>query len=652
MAYSVCITKPGNVAPQTEGEFYVKHVEFNGRQDEYHSEYRKLEKTLLFEYLKRKDASFPESLLAVSFNLTAMSQNESKNFCKDVLQRKRTIFCEGRQYRFLGHSETQLREKKCYFMHASEDDIHDLLARFGNFVKIPHVRKRAKKIGLLFEKFDHMLNLDEKDLKIERNLKGRKFAFTNSCGFMSSGFTIKFRSELRLGLANPEPSAVQVNCQGFHGMLVLKDLPINVPQVQFLKAMRKFDIPKEEMRQEIPFIGIVDYSRPHINGYLDARLIMSLVSRGVSTSHLEALQKGYLDVLKKMPNDPATADYFLSLTGRDATNTSEVGTRTRDVLNLQREEREKMIDHVFVENAAEEEPSVVRTRILVPKPRVVFGVCDPYNKLGKGECYFFPTLPDDEAGDFASEEQVVVVLYPCYHPGDIQVMKLSHNKLGYETLKNCLVLPVKGWRPHAFERSRVDLSASKFFVSWDQELVPKVKSVSPCSYAPTMKEKISEAWAKPLATPLANFYWFFKRDRERKKKSRAELIEYFANFTDDLPHRIDEIYLKQASTHDPSSKKCTQLSKMSYQAANLTVDRDVLTKRLAAGFEILEPEGTPLLGRENEGESENEQEDETARFLPGSRRMSAIRQAYKFLEECDERAKAFVRETTQEYVQN
>ena len=641
MAYPVRITVPENIAPPTDGDVYIKHVEFNGKkEDEYRFEYKKLEKTLLLEYLKRQASFSPDSLMAVSFN-TTMEQNQNINFCKDVLEK--TIFCGGgKVYRFLGHSDTQLKEKKCYLMNASEN----LLARFDNFVKIPDVRKRVKRIGLLFEKFDHLLNLDGRDLTIERNVKGAKSAFAKSCGFMSSGFTVKFRSEL--GLSYPDPSAVHVNYQGFRGVLVLKDVPTNVPQVQFSKEMRKFDIPKEEMRQKIPFIGIVDHSRPHINGYLDARLIMSLVSRGVSSSYLKTLQEGYLDVLKKMPNDPTSAEYFLRLTGRDAAN-------TRDVLNLQGEEKEKMIDHVYVENAPEEEPprrTVVRTRILVPKARVVFGVCDPYNKLEKGECYFNPTLQRDEAGELASEEEVVVVLYPCYHPGDIQVMKLTHNKLGYETLKNCLVLPVKGRCPHALGRSGLDLSASKFFVSWDQELVPKVKSVSPCSYAPTMKEKIFEAWAKPLSTPLAKFYWFFKSYRERKKKSRAELIEYFANFTDDLPHRIDKIYMKLASTHDPSSEKCTLLSRMSYQAANLLVDRVVLSKRLAAGFEMLDLEGTALLGRENEGESEDEQEDETVRFLPGSRRTPPISSAYKFLKECDERAKAFVRETTQEYVQN
>ena len=662
MAYPVCIPVPENTAPPTDGEVYIKHVEFFGTEEnEVRFEYRKLEKSLLFEYLRRKDTFSPDSLMAVSF----VVQNENNNFCEGIL--KKSFYCEGRYYRFLGHSNSQLREKKCFLMNASEHEIHEMLARFCDFVKITDVGKRAKRIGLLFDRFNHIQDLAEKDSKIEPDVKAGTFRiaprpFTNSCGFMSSvssGFATKVRRQL--DVKYPQPSAVQVIYQGFQGTLVLKDDPTNVHQVQFRKSMQKFDIPKVDMPKEIPFIGIVDYSRPHVNGYLDARLIMFLASRGVSPDYLKTLQMGYLDLLKKIPDDPASAEYFLRLTGRDAPNTRR--GRMREVLTLRRDEIEEMIDHVYVHDAKDDEPprrSVVRTRILVPKARVVFGVCDPYNKLENGECYFSPTLLDDEAGEFASEEKVVVARYPCYHPGDIQVLKLTHKKLWYENLKDCLVLPVKDRSPHAFEYSGGDLCASKFFVSWDQHLVRNVKSVKPCCYSPSLKETISEAWA----TVRAKAKWKFRGYRERKKKSREELIEYFANFTDDLPSRIDQIYMKLASTHGPFSKECKQLSKMSYQATNLTVDRGVLLKKLKK-FVKLDPtrstssaiaspssDRTPLLGGQEEEESRDGEENENVRFRLRSRRTPTVRSADEVRKEFDERAKRFVEEAQQEYMRN
>ena len=683
MAYPVCINVPENAAPPTDCEEYIKHVDFFGKNDkDFRVEYRKLEGTLLFEYLRRTNTngSFPDNLMSVSFSAPIV-QNESNNFCVDIL--KRNIFCEGRHYRYLGHGDSQSREKKCYLMNALEDEIHELLARFDNFVKIADMRKRAKRISVLFVGFDHILDLAEEDRKVESDVKGGFFgtkprAFTNNCGFMSPEFITKMRMRSQLGLSHPEPSAVQVNYQGFQGTLVLKDVPTNLPQVHLRKSMQKFDIPNKEMRQQIPFIGILDYSKPRINGYLDARMIILLESRGVSTNYLQALQKGYLDLLNKLPDDPASVQYFLRLTGRDAGNIrSGIDGPAKDVLmTLKRNEIEEMIDRSYVLDAEGGEPKrrpLVRTRILVPEARVVFGVCDPYDKLKKGQCYFKPTLLDDEDGEFASEEKVVVARYPCYHPGDIQVLKLTHEKLGYENLKDCLVLPGKG---HAFESCGGDISGSKFFVSWDQQLVPKT-AMKPCSYSPTMKEYTSEVWARLRA----DVKWLFKRNRERKKRCRDDLIQHFANFLDDLPQKIEKTYMKLAATHGPSSKECKQLSKMSYQAANQTVDREVLSQKLTMfdsennGSQGRKKPGTtssgaassseksPLLRIGEEGEEEpgdgNEDENKTRVEMKNLGRTEAIQfvrhssrktpqMHLEVWKEFEERAKTFVEEALQE----
>ena len=673
MAFQVCITIPETATPPTEGE-YIKHVDYFGENvNDFRFEYRKLERSLLFEYLRRTDTngSFPDNLMSVSFSVPIV-HNGSNNFCADIL--KRNIFCEGRPYRYLGHSGSQFWEKKCYLMNALEDEIHDLFARFDNFVKIRNVRKRAKKISLLFVGFEDILDLANKDYIVEREVKSGCFgtkprAFTNSCGFMSPGFTVEVRRQL--GLSYPDPSAIQVNYQGFQGTLVLKDVPTNAPQVQLRKSMKKFNIPNEEVHQHIPFIGIVDYSKPHINGYLDTRLIILLQSRGVLINYLQTPHIQYIDLLRKILDDPASAQYFLRLKGRDAGNIrSEIDGPTREVLaTIKRNEIEEMIDRSYVLDAEDDEPPrrpVARVRILVAKARVVFGVCDPHNKLEKGQCYFKPTLLDDEVGELSSEEQIVVARYPCYHPGDIHVFKLTHKKPEYETLKDCLVLPRKG---HAFESCGGDLGGSKFFVSWDQQLVPE-RAIQPCGYSPTMKEYTSDA----LARIRANVKWACERNRERRRRYRAELIEHFANFTDDLPQRIEKTYMKLAVTHGPYSAQCKQLSKISYQSANQTVDRDVLSKKLAmfeknkstrtmSSGEASSSEGSPLLrtGEEEEEQGNgNEDEDETSveminldgtaavRFHSCSsrRETSQMRQEVRKLEE---RAKRFVEEALQEY---
>ena len=628
MAYPVCISVPGNNAPPTDGEVYIKHLEFfikDGSRS-YRVQYKKLEKTLLFEYLRRDDPSFlfHERVMTVSFKIP-MAEAES------VL--KRTVFCEEKRYRFLGCSESQIRQKTCYLINESEGKIDDLLAKFDDFFGITDLRLRARRIGLLFATFDQSLELDEDDVKVEQDIETgmfREHTYTDGCGFMSPHFSSRLRDQLQ-GVNYPEPSAVLVRYQGFEGMLVLKKEHTNIPQVQFHRSMQKFAIPKA-MRQALSFICIVDHSRPNINGYLDARLIMLLMARGVSVANLKSLQKDYFNLLKRMCEDQGSADYFLRVTGG--------GARTdQDLPALRQAEIEKMIDY----HPGEDPPRgrVVRTRILVPKARVVFGVCDPYKRLEHGECYFKPTLLHDEREEFAGVTEVVVARSPCYHPGDILVFKLTHEKPEYEQLTDCLVLPLKGPSPRAFECGGGDLGGIQFFVSWEPYLIPK-NNVNPYSCLPT---PISNAWGRGCSCVPWLLCGCLRKSR---RGSREEMLEYFARFTDDLPNRIDKAYMKFAKASDPSSKECEQLSKMFYQANNLTVDENVLRKRLEQ-FEQMEPRGsvsstdhsetemTGLLESAEEGEASLERRSHG--FSSPSNQV---------LKEFEEEAERFVEEVQQE----
>lgn len=58
---------------------------------------------------------------------------------------KRGIIFSGEMYRFLGHSNSQLKEKTCFLMNATDEDMYELLARFGDFSEIKTAAKRAKR---------------------------------------------------------------------------------------------------------------------------------------------------------------------------------------------------------------------------------------------------------------------------------------------------------------------------------------------------------------------------------------------------------------------------------------------------------------------------------------------------------------------------
>lgn len=567
MAFPVTISVPENIPGPSDG--FIKHVEFHGADEtNVFFTYKKLEKTLLFEYLRRNGTLCHEHVMTVTFKTPTV------HFCVDVL--KRGIFCEQKQYRFLGYSESQMTEKTCFMMHMSESRIHDLLSNFGDFYQITDPRLRARRCGLLFATFDILLELSRDDVVVKPDVKsgfGRDI-FTSGCGFMYPQFHAKLRSQLK-GTRYPEPSAILVRYQGFEGVLVLKDAPPNVShQVQLHESMQKFDI-QEAIKNAITFMCVVDHSRPHENGYLDILLTMLLIDRGVLAEYIKSLQKDYYKLLKKMCKDKASADFFLRLTGRNCSVNRNLTTQ------LRQDEIDKMMD--YVDDPEHEPPKlkrVPRTYILVPKSRMVFGVCDPHGELNYDECYFKPTLFNDESEEFANKSKVIVACIPCYHPGDIRVLTLTHDKSGYENLFDCLVLPVKGRHSHAFECGGSNLGGTKFFVSWDESLIPK-ENVKMGSYSPnTRKCKVSAKFC--TIRPGSSH-------RKNVKVNQEEMIDHFATFVDNLPKRIDQTYKRFAKAFGPSSDVCKQLSKVFYQATHLTVDATVLQKRLTEEFKHKDP---------------------------------------------------------------
>ena len=603
MAYPVRISIPENTPTPTNGE--AKQVEFYGEDESvYHFKYKKLENTLFIEYLKSKELPFDKLLMTVTFK-TPMSEVANIKFCKSVL--KRSIFCENDYYHFLGHSDSQLRDKTCYLMSGSEEEISDHVAKFSDFVEIEDLGLRARKIGLLFSPFQKSLELKESDYKVNPDVinKGvfRSLTFTNGCGFMSRQFVSKVVRQLP-GVKYPEPSAVFVRYQGFEGMLVFKqeltsepvlkedsrnesffgegntndsvfggECENNPPLVQFHESMQKFAISDREMRQSLSFLSIVDHSRPHTIAYLDAKLVMLLAARGVSVKYLKNLQTEYYSLLERMCHDGASADYFSRLKGRP----SPGDRMNKDLTAQRRDEIKEMIDDVNVAGRGLPGHQVARIRILVPKGRVVFGVCDPYNKLEYGECHFRPTLPYPESKHFGTRDKVIVMRSPCYHPGDILVLNLARDKPEYEHLTDCLVLPVKGQCPHAFECAGGDLGGSKFLVCWDTNLIP-IKNIKPCSYLPEIYEIISGVWPK-----FRSFVDTKRCGRPRKsmEESREEMVDYFSGFTDELPSEIDKTYMKLAKGPGLSPTQYEPLSKMFYQAANSSVNKDVLLEKLS-----------------------------------------------------------------------
>jgi hypothetical protein len=111
-----------------------------------------------------------------------------------------------------------------------------------------------------------------------------------------------------------------------------------------------------------------------------------------------------------------------------------------------------------------------RCRILIPKSRLLFGVCDSWKILKDGECAVRVTMDGDGRPHILKGMEVLVTRNPCLHPGDLQKFKVvERQELAH--LVDCIVFPTRGTRPSADLMSGGDLDGDKC----ESSLVPKTQ---------------------------------------------------------------------------------------------------------------------------------------------------------------------------------
>jgi regulator of nonsense transcripts 1 len=97
-----------------------------------------------------------------------------------------------------------------------------------------------------------------------------------------------------------------------------------------------------------------------------------------------------------------------------------------------------------------------KCRILVPKSRLLFGVCDAWGVLKEGECAVKITMEGDGQPAALKGCDVLVTRNPCLHPGDMQKFKVVE-KRELAHLVDCIVFSAQGRRPAADLMSGGDL---------------------------------------------------------------------------------------------------------------------------------------------------------------------------------------------------
>ena len=168
------------------------------------------------------------------------SSRDSGEYITRMLQTG--IVLNGVQYRFFGHSNSQLKSRSCFMFAATPDQISAKVEAMGDFSKMKTVAKKAKRIGLLFSSAEMATTLEPDRIEDIDDITADDYIFTDGCGLISQQLAklvvqrknIVFRNRRYL------PSIFQIRYRGYKGVLTLEPKLQGKVQAQFRQSMKKF----------------------------------------------------------------------------------------------------------------------------------------------------------------------------------------------------------------------------------------------------------------------------------------------------------------------------------------------------------------------------------------------------------------------------
>jgi hypothetical protein len=280
---------------------------------------------------------------------------------------------------------------------------------------------------------------------------------------------------------------------------------------------------------------------------LNDEVVLLLHSLGIQESTLLRKQAEHLAFLSNATQHPIPAFRFLTYINKpelaEKVLIDGFETIQRTVTKLVNSEYDRMI------NKRDEQ----RCRILIPKSRLLFGICDAWGVLKEGECAVKVTMDGNGQPYTLKGMDVLVTRNPCLHPGDLQKFKaVERDELSH--LVDCIIFPTRGTRPAADLMSGGDLDGDTckspvsleliesltiliVFVCWDSDLIP---------------EKVSEAAQYPGGKEAVTFKPITDDDR----------LVYFAKYTNASLGRVKNLYLDWARLKGPMSPECQQLNRL------------------------------------------------------------------------------------------
>ncbi|KAG0251066.1 hypothetical protein BG011_007879 [Mortierella polycephala] len=375
-----------------------------------------------------------------------------------------------RTYEFLAYSASQLRDNAAWFFcpqggDCTADSIRDWM---GDFSHIKSIAKYGARMGQCFSSTRAIANLAASEVEMIDDIEHNGHNFSDGCGRLSSNLAQIIGLELEKEVT---PAAFQIRLGGSKGVLVTYPNLVG-RKVQIRPSMKKFDVAH--------YVLEVIKTSSFIPSYLNRQIINLLSALGVPDSVFMVLKNQMVRDLERVESDETTALKML-IQNWDEGGTSNMMMSMIRAGFMQREDPFlKNLLTLFKLQMLEQLSK--KARIFVPKGAYLLGVCDETGVLAEGEIFVQVSSVENPNKRRIIEGKCVVVRCPCFHPGDIRVVR-AVNRPALMHMYDVVAFNTKGHRGIPSMCSGGDLDGDDFTVIWDPDIVNKVKEHSPMDYA-------------------------------------------------------------------------------------------------------------------------------------------------------------------------
>ncbi|KAG0282132.1 hypothetical protein BGZ96_000803 [Linnemannia gamsii] len=380
------------------------------------------------------------------------------------------IMIGDRVYDFLAFSASQLRDNAAWFFCSkggkeTPDTIRNWM---GDFSHIKSIAKYGARMGQCFSSTRDITRLRSTDVEMIDDIEHNDHNFSDGCGRISEDLAKMIGIELE---KETTPSAFQIRLGGAKGVLVI-DAALKDNRVQIRPSMKKFEVEH--------YVLEVIKTSSFIPSFLNRQIIILLTSLGVNEKVIWDLKESMVKKLNLIQTDDLMAIKML-IENWDEGGTSKMLVTMIRAGFLQRQDPfVKNLLTLFRHQVLEELSK--KARVAVPQGAYLLGVCDETGDLEEGEIFVQVSSVENPSKWRVIEGDCVVVRCPCFHPGDIRVVRavkcpsLSH-------LHDVVVFNTKGRRGIPSMCSGGDLDGDDFTVIWDPNIVKSVMELPPMDYS-------------------------------------------------------------------------------------------------------------------------------------------------------------------------